>query len=149
MSAQALDVRVSRESRVREAVRATLLLGAREVRLALRQPAYLFPNLFIPIFFFFVMVGSISELAEGSGRVTDYGAFQLPLAVLFATTGGSAGLNMVVDIETGYFEKLLLTPTSRMALLVGAMGATSCGSRRRGRSWSPSPSLRGPTSPPA
>lgn len=36
---------------------------------------------------------------------------------------GSAGLNMVTDIESGYFDKLLLTPANPLALLIGAMGA--------------------------
>ena len=35
----------------REAVRAVLLLAAREVRTASRTPAYLVPNLLVPIFF--------------------------------------------------------------------------------------------------
>jgi ABC-2 type transport system permease protein len=37
--------------------------------------------------------------------------------------GGSAGLNLVADIENGYFDKLLLTPASRISILLGAMGA--------------------------
>jgi ABC-2 type transport system permease protein len=30
---------------------------------------------------------------------------------------------MVADIESGYFDKLLLTPASRLSILIGAMGA--------------------------
>lgn len=106
----------------REALRATLLLGKREVRTALRTPAYLLPNLLIPIFFYFVMVGSLEEFA-GRGGVANFQAFQLPVSILFAVQGGSAGLNMVADIESGYFDKLLLTPASRLAILIGAMMA--------------------------
>jgi ABC-2 type transport system permease protein len=98
------------------------LLGAREVRMAWRTPAYLIPNLIVPIFFYFVMVGSLDEFA-GAGGLTNYEAFQLPMAIIFAVQGGSAGLNMVADIESGYFDKLLLTPVSRLSLLIGAMGA--------------------------
>jgi ABC-2 type transport system permease protein len=101
--------------------RSALYLGRREVRLAIRTPAYFLPNLLMPIVFFFILVASLSELAGRAG--IDYKAFQLPVAIIFAVTGGSAGLNMVTDIESGYFDKLLLTPTSRFALLVGAMGA--------------------------
>jgi ABC-2 type transport system permease protein len=99
-----------------------MLLGAREVRLALRTPAYLIPNLIVPIFFYFIMVGSLEEFAGRSG-LTNWQAFQLPMAILFAVQGGSAGLNMVADIESGYFDKLLLTPVSRMSILIGAMAA--------------------------
>ena len=106
----------------RQAVQATLLLGAREVRMAMRTPAYLIPNLIMPIFFYFVMVGSLEEFAGRFG-LANWETFQLPMAIIFAVQGGSAGLNMVADIESGYFDKLLLTPASRLAILVGAMAA--------------------------
>jgi ABC-2 type transport system permease protein len=101
--------------------RSVLYLGQREVRVSLRTPAYLLPNLIMPVVFFFILVGSLSLLAQEADF--DYRSFVLPVSVIFAVTGGSAGLNMVADIESGYFDKLLLTPTSRFALLVGAMGA--------------------------
>jgi ABC-2 type transport system permease protein len=106
----------------RETVRATLLLAAREIRTAWRTPAYLLPNLLIPVFFYFVMVGSLKEFARGFG-IENFEAFQLPISILFAVQGGSAGLNMVADIESGYFDKLLLTPANRLSILIGAMGA--------------------------
>ncbi len=106
----------------RQAARATVLLGAREARMALRTPAYLIPNLLVPIFFYFIMVGSLEEFANQSG-LANWKAFQLPMAIMFAVQGGSAGLNMVADIESGYFDKLLLTPANRLSLLLGAMGA--------------------------
>jgi ABC-2 type transport system permease protein len=104
----------------RQAVRATLLLGAREIRTAIRTPAYLLPNLIVPIFFYFVTLGSLKSFASQSG-LENFEAFLMPMALVFAVQGGSAGLNMVADIESGYFDKLLLTPASRLALLVGAM----------------------------
>ncbi|MDA0256284.1 MAG: ABC transporter permease [Chloroflexi bacterium] len=106
----------------REAVRAALALGAREVRTSLRTPAYLLPNMIVPIFFYFIMVGSLEQFAGQSG-VTNWQAFQLPVAIVFAVQGGSAGLNMVADIESGYFDKLLLTPAHRLSILLGAMSA--------------------------
>jgi ABC-2 type transport system permease protein len=75
---------------MREAVRATFYLGLREVRTSIRTPAYFLPNLFIPIFFFYVMVGSLEEFANQSG-VGNWRAFQLPVAIMFATMSGSAG----------------------------------------------------------
>jgi ABC-2 type transport system permease protein len=105
-----------------DAVRATFWLGVREIRTALRMPAYFLPGLFIPVFFFFVQVGALAGFAQRAG-LTNYKAFQLPVSILFAVTSAGAGLNMVTDIESGYFDKLLATPVSRMAILVGAMGA--------------------------
>ncbi len=107
---------------MRESLRATFYLGLREVRTSIRTPAYFIPNLFVPIFFYYVMVGSLEEFANRSG-VSNWQAFQLPVAIMFAVMSGSAGLNMVADIESGYFDKLLLTPANRLSILLGAMGA--------------------------
>jgi ABC-2 type transport system permease protein len=106
----------------RETLRPIFLLGAREIRLAIRTPAYLIPNLIVPIFFYFVTLGSLETFAGNSG-LSNFEGFLLPMSVIFAVQGGSAGLNMVADIESGYFDKLLLTPVSRFAILVGAMSA--------------------------
>ena len=106
----------------RQTFRATFLLGAREIRTAIRTPAYLVPNMIVPVFFYFVTLGSLESFANQSG-LSNFEGFLLPMALIFAVQGGSAGLNMVADIESGYFDKLLLTPANRMALLVGAMAA--------------------------
>lgn len=108
--------------RLAEAAESALHLGVREVRVSLRTPAYLVPNLLMPVVFFFFMVGSLSQFAERFG-VPNWKAFVLPMTVVFAVTGGSAGLNLVTDIQSGYFDKLLLTPASRVSLLLGAMAA--------------------------
>lgn len=97
-------------------------LGVREIRTSIRTPAAFLPGLLMPVFFYFVMVGAIGAFAERFG-LENYKAFQVPVSILFAVTSGSAGLNMVADIESGYFEKLLATPVRRLAILVGAMGA--------------------------
>ncbi|MGH2660203.1 MAG: ABC transporter permease [Actinomycetota bacterium] len=125
MSTASRTVRMPRTAEwnsVRESLRATFHLGVREVRTSIRTPAYFIPNLFIPIFFYYVMVGSLEEFANRSG-VQNWEAFQLPVAIMFAVMSGSAGLNMVADIESGYFDKLLLTPANRLSILLGAMGA--------------------------
>lgn len=106
----------------RQGIRSMILLGAREVRAAWRTPAYLIPNLIVPVFFYFVMTGSLEEFANGFG-IDNWAGFQLPVSIVFAVQGGSAGMNMVTDIESGYFDKLLVTPASRVAILLGAMFA--------------------------
>ena len=85
------------------------------------RPGFI-PNLVVPVFFYFVLVGALEEFAGQSG-IDNWQAFQLPAAIIFATQGGSAGLNMVVDIESGYFHKLLLAPANRLSILAGAMAA--------------------------
>jgi ABC-2 type transport system permease protein len=120
--ALSMETQLAPWSPFRESVRSAFLLGAREVRTAFRTPAYLLPNLIVPIFFYFVMIGSLETFAGNSG-IDNWEAFQLPFAILFAAQGGSAGLNMVADIESGYFDKLLVTPANRMSILLGAMAA--------------------------
>src|SRR5688572_13301869 len=70
----------------RHTVRAITLLGAREVRLALRTPAYLIPNLIVPIFFYFVTLGSLKEFAANSG-LSNWEGFLLPMSLIFAVQG--------------------------------------------------------------
>jgi ABC-2 type transport system permease protein len=106
----------------RQSLRSTFFLGMREVRTVLRSAGVVIPNLLVPVLFFFVIVGSLEGIAERSG-LENYKAFQVPVVIMFAVTGGSAGMNLVVDIESGYFDKLLLTPANRLAILLGAMGA--------------------------
>ncbi|HEY5856208.1 MAG TPA: ABC transporter permease [Aldersonia sp.] len=106
--------------RVDAGIEATLLLGRREIRSTLRAPEVFVPNLLIPVAWFFIMTASLDTVATRGG-LADWAGFQLPVAVVFATMSGSAGLNLVTDIERGYFDKLLLTPVSRAAILVGAM----------------------------
>ena len=122
MTTQALPVEQTHWNPRREAMRAVWVLGLRELRTSLRTPAYLIPNIIMPIFFFFVMVGALEEFASGFG-VQNWEAFQLPVAIVFAVQGGSAGLNMVADIESGYLDKLLATPAHRLSILIGAMSA--------------------------
>ena len=127
MTATATDIREAPavDPVVPEALRSAFYIGRREVRNVLRAPADFLPGLFIPVFFYFIQVGSLSKFATGFG-LGNYKAFQLPIGLLFAASNGGSGLNMVIDIESGYFDKLLLTPVNRFALLIGAMGADLC-----------------------
>lgn len=102
---------------------ATVHLAIRGLRETIRQPGVEVSNLFIPIFFFFVTVGAIGNVAGEAFGVTNYEGFQLPVAVLQGAAGAasSGGLGMVTDIERGYFDKLMLTPVPRLALVLGRL----------------------------
>ena len=45
------------------------------------------------------------------------------MAIIFAVTGMSRALVVVSDIQSGYFDRLSLTPVNRLALLLGLMVA--------------------------
>jgi len=98
-------------------------LMLRALRETLRQPGVEIGNVFIPLFFFAVTVGAIGNVAGRAFGVTNYTGFQLPVVVLQAVAGasGTAGFGTVTDIERGYFDKLLLTPTPRIAIVLGRL----------------------------
>ena len=106
-------------------LRDTWYLMIRALRESVRQPALEIGNVFIPMFFFAVTVGAIGNVAGKAFGVTNYTAFQLPVAVLQAVAGasGTAGLATVSDIEKGYFDKLMLTPAPRISLVLGRLAA--------------------------
>ncbi|MFP5316700.1 MAG: ABC transporter permease [Acidimicrobiia bacterium] len=100
-------------------------LAGRAIREALRTPDALLPTVFIPLFFLVVNVGQAGRIfpsgqtpfLEGQG----YGAFQLPSALLLASSFGSAALFLVEEIEGGYFDKLRAAPVSRTAIVLGRL----------------------------
>lgn len=102
---------------------AVLLLTRRSLRESIRQPANEIGNAFIPLFFYVVTVGAIGQIAGSAFGVTDYKGFQLPVALLqgAAGTAGGAGFAMTQDIQSGYFEKLMLTAAPRYAVVLGRM----------------------------
>jgi len=97
-------------------------VAIRALRQIPREPEAVIPALIIPVFFFVVNVGSLSNVAAATG-ISDFKAFQLPVAIIFAVTGVSRASALVSDINDGYFDRLLLTPMSRPALLLGLMVA--------------------------
>jgi ABC-2 type transport system permease protein len=106
---------------------ATLELGKRSLREALRQPDALFMTMFIPIFFLVVNTGQAADIfpsdttgfLEGQG----YGAFQLPITLLLAASFGMAALFLVEEIEGGYFDKLRAIPIPRYSIVLGRLVA--------------------------
>jgi ABC-2 type transport system permease protein len=97
-------------------------MSGRAIRAMLREPEYLIPSIIIPIFFFAVNVGSLSEIGGLIGT-DNFRAFQLPVAIVFAVTGVSRATALVTDIQSGYFDRLLISPVNRWSLLLGLMVA--------------------------
>ena len=85
-----------------------------------REPEFLIPALIVPIFFFAVNVGALGDISSFAG-VDDFQAFQLPVAIIFAVTGVSRASALVTDIQSGYFDRLLVSPVNRYSLLLGLM----------------------------
>jgi ABC-2 type transport system permease protein len=97
-------------------------VATRAIRSLWRDPEAFIPPLIIAAFFYAVNIGTLQVLA-GDSAGGDYKAFQLPTAVIFAITGLSRASSLVIDIQDGYFDRLLLTPVKRVALLIGLLFA--------------------------
>ena len=102
-------------------------LMVRTLRVNLAQPFSLITPLLISLFFLFIYEGQLGEAATFFLAGQDYLGFILPLSIISAafTGAGLAGQTLVRDIENGYFDKLLLTPASRWAILFGPMLAAA------------------------
>lgn len=98
-------------------------VAGRALRSIPREPEAVIPAIAVPVFFFIVNVGSLQNIAQRSANVIDFKAFQLPVAIIFAVTGVSRASALVTDIQGGYFDRLLMTPVRRLALLLGLMVA--------------------------
>ena len=100
-------------------------IAGRALRSIPREPEAFIPALFIPAFFFIVNVGALEDLTEAFPITEDfnYRSFQLPTAIIFAVTGISRAPGLVTDIQQGYFDRLLLSPSRRLPLLLGLMVA--------------------------
>ena len=100
--------------------RDAISVSERALRSIKRDPEVTVSALFIPVFMYVITVGALNDIAEGIPGL-DYRAFQIPVAVLFAVTGISRALVVVTDIQTGYFDRLVISPVNRLALLLGLM----------------------------
>ena len=98
-----------------------LPLYRRSLKNWLRVPAAVIPPLFIPIFFLTVNTAALDNVAQFFAE--DYVAFFVPVTMLMtvATAGNGSGMSMVQDIDTGYFDKLLLAPIRRDAILLARL----------------------------
>lgn len=100
-----------------------LLLTRRNLVNIFRTPEAVLPPILISVFFLVIYqstLGTAAGFIPGlSGKA--YLGFILPLSIVSSSLAGAgiAAQNLVKDLENGYFDKLLLTPISRTAVLLG------------------------------
>lgn len=97
-------------------------VAGRALRAVPREPTAVLPAVFIPAFFYMTNIGALGKVARLAVGF-DYKAFLLPMAIAFAVTGMSRAPALVTDIQSGYFDRLCMTPVRRLALLLGLMAA--------------------------
>ncbi len=96
-------------------------VAIRALRTLPREPEVIVPSLIIPVFFFAVNIGTLQDFAQRGIPGLYFRAFQLPTAIVFAVTGISRAPALVTDIQSGYFDRMLMTPMRRLSLLLGLM----------------------------
>jgi ABC-2 type transport system permease protein len=100
------------------------VLARRSVVRTLRQPSQVFPALAFPLFLLAINSGGLDEATKIPGFPTDsYLTFALGFTfvqgALFATM--NAGTDLAGDVESGFLNRLALTPLRGSALLVGLL----------------------------
>jgi len=96
-------------------------IAGRALRSLPRDFEAVVPPVFIALFFFVVNIGTLQQLTERNIEGLDFEAFMMATAILLGVTGVSRAPALVLDIQNGYFDRLLLTPVRRLAILLGHM----------------------------
>lgn len=109
------------QARPTSPLRDVTTIAGRALRAIPREPETVFPPIFIALFFFIVNIGTLQRLTQTNIHSLDYKAFMFPTAILLGVTGVSRAGSLVLDIQDGYLDRLLLTPVRRTAILVGHM----------------------------
>lgn len=104
-------------------VQDAVTIAGRALRAVPRDLEAVVPPVLIAFFFFVVNVATLQKLTQGSIAGFDYTAFQMPTAILLGVTGVSRAQALVTDVADGYLDRLLLTPVSRLSILLGHMVA--------------------------
>lgn len=103
----------------------TWALAKRSILAIARQPALIAPSLIFPLFFAALSTSSYGRaiVLPGFPKVDSFLDFSVAgsivQGVLFGSVTGGAAL--ATDIEQGFFDRLLSTPTSRTGILIGRL----------------------------
>jgi ABC-2 type transport system permease protein len=100
------------------------VLARRSVVRTLRQPAMVVPSVLFPLILLSIYSSGLDSATRLPGFPTD-SYLQFALAITFVQgalfSANSAGTNIASDIETGFLNRLALTPLRRVALMLGQL----------------------------
>lgn len=111
-----------------EALREIGIIAWRSVRRTMRQPALVVPSIVFPLVLLAVSSSGLNAATKLPGFPADsYLDFALTVCfiqgALFAAI--TAGTELATDIETGFLDRLQLTPLRPIAVLVGQMAGAA------------------------
>ena len=101
----------------------TRSVATRAVTKIFRNPTLLFVNLFTPLLFLLIFSQLLQNLSFLPGVTGSYLEYLTPgILILNAFMGASqSGMSVVNDINSGFLNKVLLTPVNRGAILLGRL----------------------------
>ena len=110
-------------------IRASVALARRALRNTLRRPQFAGPMLVFPSLLLAVNVGGLHRSTElpGFPHVHGFLDFQLPAAMAQSLLLGGvmAGIATALEIEGGFFDRLVTAPIPRASLVFGRLIATA------------------------
>jgi ABC-2 type transport system permease protein len=105
-------------------IRQVGMLARRSVVRTLRQPLMVVPSLVFPLLLLSINSSGLESTTMLPGFPTD-SYFEFALAIAFVQgalfSANSAGTNVANDIESGFLNRLSLTPLRRVALMMGQL----------------------------
>ena len=110
-------------------IRQTAALAWRSIVTTIRLPQAWFPALFFPLVLmaiFTASFGGAPGTIPGFPPVRSFLDFAVSGAIIQGVLigGTSAGAAFATDIEGGFFDRLVASPTSRVSILTGRLGAS-------------------------
>jgi ABC-2 type transport system permease protein len=104
------------------------VLARRSMRKTLRQPFQLYPIVFFPLILLAVNASGLRAATRLPGFPT-HSYISFAIAVAFIQGGMfslvNTGTNLAEDIESGFFNRLALTPLRRVSLIAGLLVGVS------------------------
>ena len=115
-------------SRWAVAAEQTRALSIRSIRNTARDPAAWVPPMVFPLLLAAIYGAQFSRATElpGFPEVDSFLQFVLPASVLQGVSffAGDAGVGMATDIQTGFFDRLVMSPSGRLSIFLGRLGGS-------------------------
>ncbi|MFP5297996.1 MAG: ABC transporter permease [Actinomycetota bacterium] len=104
-------------------------LTRRSIVNTFRQPATVAPSIVFPLIFLSMSAGALGKATDipGFPPVDSFLQFGITATIVQGILFGAvaAGTDMAKDIEGGFFERLVASPVSRTAIVVGRIGGAA------------------------
>ncbi len=104
-------------------------IGSRQLTRVVRKPQMLTPIFLVPTMFLVVTSGGAAQAVNlpGFPEVDSFFQFALAGAILQSTMLGGlmTGIALSVDVDSGFFDRMIVAPIPRSALVIGRVAGTA------------------------